>query len=498
MKRLGVLFATAALLLSLAVPSHATDVKATGYWWIEAISRQNWDFLGHGAPNGEDNTFSVEQKLRTAFTFTANENLRAILDTQIGSVNWGSGFYQIGSGRSSSTVATTTGANTAGYGNIMLRKGYIEYKWPGTLVNISVGFQTVTLPAAFGGGSAIMDDQVAAAVVSTPITDNISLTAGYARPLDSQSAGTTSIAGHGTSMDVVFAALPIDYKGVNVTPFAMYANAGYNSRSAGSGATSLPGFAGPNSSLNEGMQGYWGGVAFTMKTLEPFKIMADFNYGKATYNNQGSTNAAEGGRSGFLFDLAVDYTGLNFMTPELFFAYSSGENGNSSKRGGSERMPVVAVPQNWSLGTGSFFFGERWELGGSINTTAGYTCNTLGYWSLGVVLKDISLVDKLSHNFTVLYAKGTNSKDYLYEKNGNVRSANYGGFLTEKDSLWEVDLNTKYKIYNELTAYLFLGYINADFDKNVWGNSNVANAADIKQYGSKDAYKVGFGLNYFF
>lgn len=488
----------------MAGTSFAAEVKATGYWWIEAISRNNWDFLGHGAKNGEDNTFAVEQKLRTAFTFIANENLRGVFDTQIGTANWGNGLYSIGAGRTPAAAAAgatmgTAGSSSANSGNIMLRKGYIEFRWPGTLVNITTGFQTVTLPAAFGGGSAILDDQVAAAVVSAPITDNIKLTAGYARPLDSQTFGSaTTIAGHGTSTDVVFAALPIDYKGVNVTPFAMYANAGANTRGAGSGASSLAGFAGPNSSNSEGLRGYWGGMAMTVSSFDNFKIFADFNYGKATYNNQGNTNKAEGGRSGFLFDLAVDYTGLKFMTPELFFAYSSGEDGNSSKGGGSERMPVVNVPQNWSLGTGSFFFGERWELTGSINNTAGYTSNTLGYWALGMVLKDITYVDKLSHTFTVLYAKGTNDKDYIYESGGNLRNANYGGFLTEKDSLWEVDLNTKYKIYDELTAYLFLGYINADFDKQVWGRSSVANAAQIKQYGSKDAYKIGLGLNYFF
>jgi hypothetical protein len=184
------------------------------------------------------------------------------------------------------------------------------------------------------------------------------------------------------------------------------------------------------------------------------------------------------------------------MTPQLFFTYSSGENGNSSRGSGSERMPMLGTPQNWTIG--SFFFGERLELAGSINTTAGYTVQTLGYWAAGLSLKNIKLVDKLAHDFTVLYAKGTNSKDYLYESGGTVRNANYAGFLTTKDSLWEVDFNSRYNIYDELQLLVYTGYIHANFDKDVWGASSVTNAADIRAYGSSNAYKLGVGLNYFF
>lgn len=469
----------------------AVDVKAKGYWWMEAVSRNNWDFLGGEAATGEDSTFSIEQKLRTAFYFTANENLRAVLDTQIGTNNWGNGLYGIGAGRSAGTSAAN-GANTAGNGNIMLRKAYIEYKLPNTMVNLSVGFQTVTLPAAFGGGSAIFDDQVAAAVVSAPITENISITAGYARPYDANTAGATqTVTGSGTSSDVLFAAVPVKFGNYSITPFAAYANAGYQSVN-GNGATSLGGYAGPNSSNSDGLRGYWGGAAFTGTVAENFKIMSDFNYGKVTYNT-GSTN---GGRSGFLFDAAVDYTGLSMMTPELFFTYSSGEDGNSTTHAGkSGRMPVIALPQNWAIG--SFFFGERYELAGFV-PGGGYTRATLGYWALGMSLKDITFTEKLSHTFNLLYAKGTNSKDYLYEAGGNVRNANYGGFLTEKDSLWEVDFNSRYKIYDELTAYLYLGYVHAMYDKDTWGASSISNAADIRNHAASDAYKIGLGLNYFF
>ena len=492
MSRGKLLGLVAVLVLLLTSMAQAADVKATGYWWMEAISRQNWNF-----DKGQDDHFAIEEKLRTAFTFTANENLRGVLDTQIGTANWGNGMYQISAGRTPSTTAVGGGA--AGAGNIMLRRAFIEYKVPQTKVNVSLGFQTFSLPAAFGGGSAIIDDQVASAIVSAPLTDNVNLLAGYARPYDSNTAGSTALVqSSGTSTDAVFAAVPVTAGDFNVTPFGMFAYSGAHSGTGGtSGGTGLLGFAGPNSSSTDGLRGYWGGAALTYSpTTMPLKLMADYNYGKATYTNY-NNNTKDGGRAGWLADFAADYTGLSMMTPEFFAVYSSGETGKNPDKSG--RMPVIGVPQNWTIG--SFFFGERLELTGSMNNPAGYTVNTLGYWAGGISLKDITFMDKLSHTVNILYAKGTNSVDYL-KNTSNLNSVNYAGFLTEKDSLWEVDLNTRYKIYDELTGYVYLGYIKSNFDVDAWRGASKLSATTLGNLrgvsSSGDAYKIGVGLNYFF
>jgi len=492
MKKLSIFAVLALFVLGLATAAQAADIKAYGKWQIDAALRDNNDFLGKGAATGEEQGFNIEQRIRAGFQFIANENLKGVLELQIGTNNWGNGVYQIGAGRSANTDAATASANGIGQGNVMLRKGYIDFKWPGTKVNFMVGYQGVNLPTAFGGGSAILDDQAAAAIVSTPLTDNLKLLAGYIRVADAHNAGatTTSNFGSGASADAVFAALPIDFKGYNITPFGAYLNAGYQS---GVGS-SLAGFAGPNSSTVEGLRGYWGGVAFTMTAFDPFKLMADFNYGKVTYNNTVSKNAADGGRSGFLFDVALDYTGLSMMTPEVFFAYSSGEGGNSTQKDSSGRMPVIANPQGWTVNN-SFFFGDRDFING-FGSNAGYARNVMGFWTAGVSLKNIKLIDKLTHNVNLLYIKGTNDPDYL--KDTNVRAASYGAFLTTKDHLWEIDVNTKYQIYDELSLALNLGYINADIDKDTWGASTLKYHNDYRNYGSKDAYRAGLALNYVF
>jgi hypothetical protein len=191
--------------------------------------------------------------------------------------------------------------------------------------------------------------------------------------------------------------------------------------------------------------------------------------------------------------MAVDYTGLSMMTPEIFFAYSSGENGNSSKGSGkSERMPVAGSPQNWALG--SFWLqGSNSLISDSLG---GDTGSNLGFWALGLSLKDIKFFDKISHTANVIYFKGTNNVDYLKQQSltgtSAVNSATYGQFLTTKDSLWEVDLNTKYQMYDELALHLQLGYINTSFNKDAW---LPVKGANLDQ---SDAYKVSVIMNYTF
>ncbi|MDP3425817.1 MAG: outer membrane homotrimeric porin, partial [Humidesulfovibrio sp.] len=394
--------------------------------------------------------------------------------------NWGNGALGIGAGRSGSNSASSN-ANNAGSGNFMLRKGYVDFKWPGTKVNFLVGFQSLSLPSAVGGGSPVLDDHFAAAAAVVPVTDGLSLVGGFGRLYDSNGSSSTTgstLSGSHNNGDVAFLIANIDmFKGFSIKPWAAYATLGSKVAGAGAGATATSGFMASNASASEGVRAYWGGAAFTMTAFDPFKVMADFNYGKATWNNQSATNKAEGGRSGFLFDIAVDYTGLSMMTPSVFFAYSSGESGNSTTGGKSDRMPVVGTPQNYALG--SF-----WLQGGdTLHASYASSDTTMGYWALGLSLKDIKFIDKLTHTAHLIYFKGTNDVDYLRENTTNTNAV-YGQFLTTKDSLWEVDFNTKYQVYPELSLGLELGYINPSFDKDTWGAADTAAAADYRNYGS--------------
>jgi len=469
----------AAMVMGSVAGASAADIKATGSWTVSAdwMTRSNFSEI-------ESRTFTIAERARTAFQFVANENLKAVLETQIGTASWGNGALSIGAGRTASTTAA--GAASAGAGNIMLRKGYLDFMVPGTKVNVLAGFQGLSLPSAVGGGSAIFDDQVGAVAVVAPVMDSLSLVGGYARPLEA-----TATSGSKTSMDMVFAYADVKLSGVNLQPFAAYANIG-----AKSGVnTNMVGLVSSNSSLSSGGRAYFAGIAATVTAFDPIKIMADVNYGKAITSGASATQK-DATRSGWLLDLQVDYTGLSMMTPSLVFSYTSGENGNSTSKGNgnSERMPVVGNPQNYALTT--------FWMQGSNSLTADGLGNTsqtnLGYWLAGLQLRDIKFIDKLTHTLAAYYIKGTNNVDYVNQAAGTTMNGNivYGQTLTTKDSLWEVDLNTKYQIYSELSAMLELGYINPSFNKATWTKTGSVYSA--AQQGNKDAYKATVTMNYSF
>jgi hypothetical protein len=483
-KRLALSLVLLAGLVMGATSANAATIKATGSWQVDAAMRTQNDFNGN--TNADDNTFSVGQRMRTAFQFIANENLKGVLETQIGTNSWGNGLYQISAGRTPNSTAT--GSLAAGNGNLILRKGYVDFKWPNTKVNFLVGYQSLTLPAAFGAGSAILDEHVAGAAAIVPVTDSLSLVGGYVRPYDANNFGSTSSTRNysGTSTDAAFLYANLDFTGYKVQPFFAYGYAGANTGGSGTGANMLGGMNTPTTGTAYGTRAYWGGAAFTMTALDPFKVMADVNFGKATYDGAARQ---ESGRGGWLADLAIDYTGLSMMTPEVFFAYSSGENKDGNK---SERMPVLAA-ENWSYGT--FWMQGGDSLNSSYSTSGttlaqGNQASNLGFWAVGLSLKDIKLIDKLSHTVNVIYFKGTNAKEIA--SMANIKN-NYGNLLTTKDSLVEFDVNSKYQIYEELSLGLELGYIAANFDKDVWASS----AIDRTKL-DKDAYKAVLMLNYSF
>jgi len=493
MKKLALSLVLMAALVAGATTANAATIKATGAWEIDAQYTNQNDL----AKNEQDNAFSIGQRMRTAFQFIANENLKGVFETQVGTSSWGKGLYGIGAGRTPSS-AGAAGSLTGGNGNIQLRKGYVDFKWPGTKANFLVGYQSLALPAAFGTGNAILDDHVAGAAAVVPVTDNFSLVGGYARAIDVNGFGATKSTQNGTNgyLDAAFLYANIDFTGFKVQPFAAYSYAGKSAIVAGYSADSgvLAGqvAANTNNLAIDGSRGYYAGVAFTMTALDPFKVMADFNYGRNTYNGSGAGNGyGSMSRAGWLFDLAVDYTGLSMVTPEAFFAYTTGANGTKKTDG---RMSTLSA-ENWTYG--SFWMQTANGLAGTVaGINDSDSKRNLGFWAVGLSAKDIKLIDKLSHTVNLVYFRGTNNINVLDNTNAVTTGAiAYGRTLTTKDSIFEIDLNSKYQIYEELSLGLDLGYINADLDKTAWARALGGVGSENL---SKDAYKAVVMLNYNF
>jgi hypothetical protein len=460
MKRLIMLAVLCAFVLSAAAAS-AADIKASGDWAIEANWNSNWDFKDNTGEAADQGAFAISQRATTQFDFIANENLKGVLVTRYGTEQWGQKSFAIGAGDS--------GSNTSSQNRITVRRAYIDFNWPDTTVAVRAGYQGLSLPAAFGGGSLILDEEIGAAVVSGSITDNVGYLVGYARAAD---GGTNTNA----YIDSYIAALPLNFEGVSLTPFGVYAPIG-DSFAVGNAPVGLSTL---NATTNTGgsdlNNAYWLGAAFTMDLFDPFVLKADLNYGKV------DSDIKQNERSGWLFDAALEYKGFDFMTPEAFFVYTSGEddNANSSTGNESNRMPLLAA-QNWAIG--SFFFGGDRLLSGSIQDTNEY----MGFWALGLSLKDIqSFAEGLTHDAHFIYAKGTNEITDAY----TGKSTHYGRMLTDKDSLIEIDFNTGYKLYDELTLSLDLGYLNLDTKESRWNNVN--------GYKGGDAWKVSTGVLYSF
>ena len=476
MKRLIVLAVLCAFVLSAAAAS-AADIKATGNWMVEANWNANWDFNHKvDGTNLDNNTeaFLITERADTIFQFIANENLKGVLYTRVTAV-WGdSDAGAMGIGQQANAIG--------------VRRAYLDFNYPGTAINVRAGYQAVTLPNAFGGGSMILDEEVGSAVVTAPITDNVSVLVGYARAEDGR-----KLQNRGTYVDGYVVALPMSFEGFSLAPFGMYAPIGNNvtagnlvtAAAAGTANNSvMAGLAATNASSNNGGKdfdnAYWMGAAFTMDLFDPFVLKADLNYGKVD-SSKGFNK-----KSGWLFDLALEYKGWDFMTPEAFFVYTSGEDGNATKgNASSERMPILAA-QSWAIG--SFFFGGDRLVNGSIGSRAEY----MGFWALGLSLKNIqSFAEGLTHDAHLIYAQGTNDKHtYSAVAGENNYNVTYGRTLTEDDNLWEIDFNTAYKLYDELTLSLDLGYLNMSTKKERWDN------VDGQKGG--DAWKVSTGVLYSF
>ena len=483
MKRLIMLAVLCAFVLG-ATAAQAADIKASGKVVTESIWADNWNFADGNTNVTGTSGLEIHQRGEVTFSFVANENLKGVMQLRY-TGKWGVDRMAVGAGDSDAiggTVDTTAGTtNTAVDGsrdNLNVRQVYMDFTWPDTTVNVKAGYQSVSLPNAIGGGSYILDEEIGAALVSGQITDNVSYLVGYARALSAEAAPTNQ------AFDIYVAALPLNFEGLSFAPFFAYAPI-QGTYSTTEVVAAAPGLASLNATDVAGKDAfdaaYWLGTSFTMNMFDPFVLKGDVNYGSVT------SDIAQNEKSGWLFDIALEYTGMDFMTPEVFFAYTSGEDGNGTKgNGSSERMPVIAA-SSWALG--SFFFGGASFMGdmGSNNGRAA----GLGFWALGASLKDIqSFADGLTHTAHIIYAQGTNDKAIGTANNagGSVANVTYGRTLTEKDSLWEVDFNTAYKIYDELTLTVELGYLNLDADTAVWGNNMKGG----------DAYKVATGLVYKF
>ena len=306
MKRLILLAAALTLVLGMVASASATpEVAISGNLLVNAVWKNNWNFKDNNGKRNDDQNFTVYERADMYFTITANENLKGVLGFRTDKGQWGEGDF--------GNDQAGGGIQTDGYG-LSIRDAYIDFNWPGTAVNVKAGVQPVSLPAAIGGGSIIQNARAGAAFVSTAFTDNVSLLAGWARLNNEVSSNS-----HRGELDAWILALPLNFDGISLTPFGAYAPVGKQITYGNVDTAAYTGLEALNGTTGDKIDAaYWLGAAFTMDLFDPFVLKADVNYGKVTADN------ARSERAGWLFDAALEYKGFDFMTPELFFVYTTG------------------------------------------------------------------------------------------------------------------------------------------------------------------------------
>ena len=454
MKRIVTLLLAAGLVLGAAAGSQAADIKAKGVWqnslsWADRSAN----------PQGEEDNFQAMTRLRTQIDVIASENLKGVVFFEMGHQKWGDG-------------SAKSGAALGNDGTVVkVRYSYVDWVIPQTSAQVRVGLQPFGVPT-FAVPMAVLDTDGAGITVSGQFTDNIGASLFWLRPYNDYAGNDTQ--NMHDAMDVVGLTVPLTFDGVKVTPFGMYSVIGKDTEFGGGAANKygvaqglLP--AGVTSaSLSDDDHGnaWWGGITGELTMFDPFRIAADFAYGSVDMGE--TANGFDIKRSGWYAALSADYK-LDFMTPGLIFWYASGDDSNAMD--GSERMPVIDT----DVALTSYGFD-----GGLYNRSNCFNGTSLsGTWGILAQIKDISFVEDLTHVVRFGYIQGTNNTAMV--TSGVVTSmTGYDGkenkgvgndlYLTTKDGMWEVNLDTQYKIYKDLTLGVELGYINLDYDENIWGN----------------------------
>ncbi|MDR2726706.1 MAG: hypothetical protein LBC10_01785, partial [Deltaproteobacteria bacterium] len=239
---------------------------------------------------------------------------------------------------------------------------------------------------------------------------------------------------------------------------------------------------------------WWVGLTGEITTADPFRFAWDFNYGSVNMgravqrNDDGTSTDRDGNikRAGWYAALLAEYK-LDCATPGLAGWYGSGDGKNWKK--GSHMLPMIAASSKLTS------FGQD---GADFDMPCtGLQTGLAGTWGLVAQVKDVSLLEDLSHTLRAAYYRGTNHTNNAGRRGGPMQSpwANTDAdtaylYMTTRDTAWEFNCDTSYTIYENLSAGLELGYIKLNINESIWGKDNK------KQ--SRNMYKIAVGMTYSF
>lgn len=448
MKRVITLLLAAVMVIGTAGLASAVEFKASGHMQIVMGVKDNTVETGFNKDVAEDN-FYAGQRFRPKLTMSA-EGVTAVFEAQQHQAFWGSDWPVGGN------PGISGGDNSA----VRIRQAYIDFKLPSTPVSLKVGYQQLNLPSIWG--NPVFEARVGGVVASIPFNDQVALNLFYARPKqnDVSYARVEKTPGKyetvalndasSNSTDMFGAILPLDFGTVQFTPYFVYAKVGYDNSSHLGGTPGVPvtnvHIRGTNDRL------MIGGLNLEVLPVDALSIKFDAivtNYKSDADNYYGSVADPATGEfrdygTGWMLGAAIDYE-MPWGTPGAFAWYMSG----ADDKGEGALYSVAAdgfCPTSFGLdGYNSFDLGDQVSVNG------------VGTMGLGLQVADMSFIDSLKHTVRVAYIRGTNDKDYKDASRKSVKRAGDYPNWTEKDSFFEVNLDSTWSIYENLAAVVELG-----------------------------------------
>lgn len=435
-----------------------------------------------GYAETRDENFYARFRSRIQVELAVSDNLKGVMQFQLGRWEFGQDGYAL----------------DGNAGNATIRRAYLDWTTLSAPLHFKIGLQQLSLPG-FVAGNPFFDANVAAVVAGYSLTDEMTLSAFWARPWHADNNG------NGNSTDAFGLLFDAKYSNFQISPWLVYANVG--NRSGFWNYTTGwddqdAGFFGKESRV------YAGGLSVEVKPVDALSIKFDGMYAKLDNRGRGngSNQWAEAPETkGWMVALSVDYQ-LEHFTPGLFAWYASGDDKKDAEKGKFGRMPL--------LGSDGGFYPTRLSFPGAY--TAGkdtwLTLSGVGTWGVGLKLSDISFIENLSHTFRLAYIGGTNDK---FDKPAVGTAAAIGDvdfaaiarqnglgfetiYLTTKDRAIEVNFDSEYQVYENLIAVLELGYIYLDVDNKYRQNVTFDGGAANSKYSRHDGYNAQLTLRYQF
>jgi hypothetical protein len=453
MKRILTLALVACFVLSAGFVS-AKEMQFVGQFEHTLEWLDNPGLLDSEKAGDSEDDFTALQRIRMYFQYVDSEVLRAVVGFEMDNV-WGN--------PANANFGTDRVA-------VEVKHAYTDFNVGG--VAFRVGLQGLTWPSAVAGNP-IFDNDVAGIVTSYKFNDNFALTAGWARLVDANTGSDSATNTLDDEVDTFTVIAPITMDGWSLSPYVIYAKYG---KDVGL-LTSMQAVNATGTTDN--MDAWWAGGAFELTMFDPFVFGADLIYGSVD-----GDKASQNDMAGWFFAAIATYK-MDMVTPSLAFMYGTGDDDDPTD--GSEVLPTLASGGGGSSGFGLTHFGFD---GAAWTETGGILGGRTDYAAVALIVDDISFLENLTHKLTIAYGMGTSDSDIVkkYGLGGAPYAANRP-VLTDEDTFWEVNFDSTYQIYENLSLAGKFGYVSADRDEDVWGTA----ASDLD-----DAYKFTVILRYNF